>query len=321
MYGINSYQPFQSSAINVPAMSGSPLAMYSNASMLMGPSLAMMTGGSAFPGMMGSMMMENLMPLMMQQMMMQQMQIMLVISIMQMMQQQQQSTGSGMPYTGLSPSYLPSSGFYGYDYSNNNSYQSSRYAGSNFDTGQYNPASLSSGTTSLDGVPWFSQFDSSHVPGAGSMACFRASVAMAKAGGATVLGPNSRIQVATGENKSGNISVNRENAIKGRNYIDSQLDKGKPVVVGVSYAAGKDYNVDHITDHFVTITGKGQDEQGRTYYTFNDPGTTNKKTGSDDNKLNRFYVDSKTGKMYRPPNSSGTIAGKDYEVAMVRRNA
>ncbi|MGV8125394.1 MAG: hypothetical protein AB2L14_37085 [Candidatus Xenobiia bacterium LiM19] len=44
-------------------------------------------------------------------------------------------------------------------------------------------------------------------------------------------------------------------------------------------------------------------------------------TGSDDNKYNRFYVDSKTGKMYRPPNSSGTIAGKDCEVAMVRRNA
>jgi len=326
MYGINSYNPFQSTGINTYSMYSSPLAMYSNASMLMGSPLYSMAGGSYYSGMMGSMMMENMMPMLMQQIMMQQMQAMVALSIMQMMQQQQMGINSGMPYTGLSPSYLPSSGFSGYDYGNqNHSYNNysygNRYYDSSFSSEQYDPANLSGKSTSLDDVPWFSQFDSSHVPGAGSMACFRASVAMAKAGGATVLGPNARIQVATAENGSGNISVNKQNAIKGREYIDNQLEKGKPVVVGVSYAAGRDYNVDHITDHFVTITGKGVDEQGRTYYTFNDPGTTNKKTGSDDNKYNRFYVDSKTGKMYRPPNNSGTIASKDYEISMVRRNA
>ncbi|MBZ4418617.1 LysM peptidoglycan-binding domain-containing protein [Myxococcus sp. RHSTA-1-4] len=170
-------------------------------------------------------------------------------------------------------------------------------------------------------VPFYSQYEAGHGFTPGDTSCFKAATAMAAATGARVTGPDKRIQVATSENGLGQITVNPEKAREGRSYIDSQLSAGKPVVVGVSHKDAS-YNADGLTDHFVVITGKGQDAQGRTYYTFHDPGTRHTDKGSDANPNNRFYVDDSTGKMFRAgTEASGKIITRRYEVSMVRPNA
>jgi hypothetical protein len=337
MFGIGFGMQFQSTSMMMPFMGvspmmgmggGFPMAMYVNASMLMGPQVGTgMIAGMGYPGMMsGNMMMGNMMPMLMQQMMLQQMQMLMMLQMMMLVSQMQRGSNAGMPYTGVNPGFLPPpymGGFPGGPYGLGPGMRpGGQYGlGPGIGPGGLSAANLGNGVATANGVPWFSQFDGRHVPDAGSMACFRACVAMARAAGVNVLGPGSRIQVGTGEDGSGRLSVNRQAAIEGQNYIDKELNQGDPVVVGVSYAAGRDYNVDQLTDHFVIITGRGQDSNGRTYYTFNDPGTTNGGSGSDKNQQNRFYVDEKTGKLYRPGNGQGGLAGKNYEVAMVRRNA
>ncbi|NOK18623.1 LysM peptidoglycan-binding domain-containing protein [Corallococcus carmarthensis] len=170
-------------------------------------------------------------------------------------------------------------------------------------------------------VPYYSQFENGHGYTASDTACFKAATAMAGASGANVLGPDRRIQVGKSENSVGALTVDSKKAAEGRNYIDKQLDSGKPVVVGVSHKDAT-YNADGLTDHFVTITGRGVDDKGRTYYTFHDPGTTNASKGKDTNPNNRFYVDDKTGNMYRPGKAAnGYVTDRHYDVAMVRRNA
>lgn len=73
-------------------------------------------------------------------------------------------------------------------------------------------------------------------------------------------------------------------------YITACLDAGVPVMVGVNHtfaysrAAG---NNDKTTDHWLTIIGKGQDEDGK-YFSYTDPGTSYEKTGTN-TKLNRLY--------------------------------
>jgi len=171
-------------------------------------------------------------------------------------------------------------------------------------------------------TPWVSQYDASKVERAGDKACFRAAVVMAAGAGATVTGPDRRIQVATGDDPNGGVTVDAAAARRGRAYIDGQLDAGKPVVVGVDHRSGRNSdNVDSITDHFVVITGRGTDEQGRTYYTFNDPATRHQPRGADSNPNNRFYVDAETGNLYRPGPTDGNVVTRHFEVSMVRPNA
>jgi murein DD-endopeptidase MepM/ murein hydrolase activator NlpD len=168
-------------------------------------------------------------------------------------------------------------------------------------------------------VPYYSQYEAGHGYTPGKESCFKAAVAMAKAAGATVMGSNDKTQVATGEDSKGQVTVDPKKAAQGRKYIDSQLDAGKPVVVGVSHKDAN-YNVDKLTDHFVVITGRGVDDKGRTYYTFHDPGTTQQAKGADTNPNNRFYVDD-NGKMYRPgKQATGYVTDRQLEVSMVRHN-
>ncbi|NTX35291.1 LysM peptidoglycan-binding domain-containing protein [Myxococcus sp. CA033] len=170
-------------------------------------------------------------------------------------------------------------------------------------------------------TPWISQYDASQVERAGDKACFRAATAMARQSGANVTDVTRRIQVATGEGPNG-ITVDRQAAERGRNYIDQQLAAGKPVVVGVNHKSTANVgNADGITDHFVVITGRGVDQQGRTYYTFNDPATRNQSRGADTNPNNRFYVDENTGGLTRPGPRTGYVVGRQFDVSMIRPNA
>lgn len=168
-------------------------------------------------------------------------------------------------------------------------------------------------------VPFYSQFVGGHGFTPGSTACFRAATAMAAQAGAHVLGPDQRIQVATGERSDGSVTIDAARATEGRSYIDQQLDAGRPVVVGVSHRDAS-YNVDRITDHFVVVTGRGTDADGSTYYTFHDPSTRYAERGSDTNAANRFHV-GENGLMYSDGRrAAGPVLDRHIEVSMVRRN-
>lgn len=167
-------------------------------------------------------------------------------------------------------------------------------------------------------VPFYSQFDSAHVPAAGNTACFRACKAMAAQAGANANG--SVIQVATGENRDGTVNVNADRARQGREYMDSELRAGRPVVVGVSHKANGGYN-EGITDHYVLITGRGVDDSGRTYYSFHDPATRQSSVGSDANTANRFYLDEQSGKLTHAGSmGTGYVVDRHFEISQVVRN-
>jgi LysM repeat protein len=172
-------------------------------------------------------------------------------------------------------------------------------------------------TTVHTRTPWYNQMEGGHGFAPGSTACFRASSAMARAGGGHVRGPGDGTQVATHRDANAHVTVNRAAAQQGIGHIDSELNAGRPVVIGVTHPGGRGHNMnaDGVTDHFVTVTGRGVDEQGRLYYTINDPGT---RFGQDSRSTNRMYVDPSTGNLYKPGNALPGLAGERYELTTVR---
>ncbi len=127
---------------------------------------------------------------------------------------------------------------------------------------------------------------------------------------------------------SGRLEVDPAQARQARAYLDSQLDQGLPVMVGVDRKDGSK-NPDGVTDHFVVVTGRGVDDEGRVFYTFHDPAARKAANGSDANPNNRFFVDQRTGALYRDgtDGNQSKLGGKDnpnyrqrYEVSEVRQN-
>lgn len=122
------------------------------------------------------------------------------------------------------------------------------------------------------------------------------------------------IQIGVRQDIKGRLVVDGDQVRRGGEYIDEMLDRGYPVMVGVSHK-GKGQgpsNPDNLTDHWVTITGRDYDKDGRLYYTFEDPGSSRVPT-------DRFYVDDATGRLFRMGDGkSKKVGGKDYEVATVQ---
>lgn len=173
-------------------------------------------------------------------------------------------------------------------------------------------------------VPWISQYDPNvelkdwrgnviptewpappdgGTPRRGSprdIACAAAAKEMLNRAGATWSGRS--IDVADAKDANGRIVPNPARARQGRDAIDAQLDAGKPVLVGVMWNTPTPGLNGGNADHFVVITGRGVDEQGRVFYTFNEPGVSANRgdVGTDARKENRFYVDESTGMLYRP---------------------
>jgi peptidoglycan hydrolase-like protein with peptidoglycan-binding domain len=161
------------------------------------------------------------------------------------------------------------------------------------------PVASSGGPNAHVNVPWFSQFDGSHGYTPGGASCKPTSMAMAHAVGAH---PTERT-LSGGRNMT--------------NYIDSQLAQGKPVLGTVQHTSNHGSGA-----HVVVITGHGTDSQGRSYYTFNDPGTTHREMGVDTNPNNRLYVNPSTGALTRPgTNLSGPVYQQNYQLSFVRQNA
>jgi peptidoglycan hydrolase-like protein with peptidoglycan-binding domain len=165
-------------------------------------------------------------------------------------------------------------------------------------------------------VPWYSQYDSTHVERAGDTACFRACRAMARAVGALVPADTHRsIQVATSEDDEGRVITTPERTAAARAYIDGELEKRRPVAVGVSHKKAS-YNTDHITDHFVLVYGRVQ-EAGGMVYLYNDPGTRHEATG----RGGRFRVDAGNGNLVHDGAvAKGFVVARHTELSMVVRN-
>jgi peptidoglycan hydrolase-like protein with peptidoglycan-binding domain len=161
------------------------------------------------------------------------------------------------------------------------------------------PVSSSGGPNAHVNVPWYSQFDGSHGYTPGGASCKPTSMAMAHAVGTH---PTERT-ISGGRNMT--------------NYIDSQLAQGKPVLGTVQHTSNHGSGA-----HVVVITGHGTDSQGRSYYTFNDPGTTHREMGVDTNPNNRLYVNPSTGALTRQgTNLSGPVYQQNYQLSFVRQNA
>ncbi|GMU58944.1 MAG: hypothetical protein AMXMBFR34_07070 [Myxococcaceae bacterium] len=117
--------------------------------------------------------------------------------------------------------------------------------------------------------------------------------------------PSQRIQVALAETTSGRIEADTSAALRARDYIDRCLESGRPALVGVSTVSlAADRHNEGITEHFVTISGRGVDDAGRAFYEFRDPGAGGA-TG-------RFYVDPDTGKLFKPGKNLAQLNGRGY---------
>jgi len=118
--------------------------------------------------------------------------------------------------------------------------------------------------------------------------------------------------MARAENNNGAITGARDDFARGVTYIDRCLEAGRPVIVGLSHS-NKDYNLDRITDHFVIIKGRGVDEEGRVYYTYDDPAT------SGVNREGRFFVDPRSSMLFRPPTFEHPrrVDERGYQVSQV----
>jgi hypothetical protein len=102
--------------------------------------------------------------------------------------------------------------------------------------------------------------------------------------------------LATQDTISESIYIHKECYEKAINYLDEELGKGNPVMVGVDYKSGHPGNYDKITDHWVVITARRSDEWG-VYYTYMEV-AQRETSGHEENPelgtstdINRFYFD------------------------------
>ena len=183
-------------------------------------------------------------------------------------------------------------------------------------------------------VEWISQFDNG-----GGTACFDACKKILVNSG---LSDNSALrssmfQIAT-ENKNvlqskkqdDYLMIDSQIAKNSIEYLDSELESGYPVLVGVDYEFDRkiklkngtiDYpnRTDFTTDHYIVIVGRKYDEKKNLHYLFYDVGTNSinekqYKAGSNDN--NRLYLKAD----YSLRGESQIPSKHFYVVTQIRRN-
>ena len=88
------------------------------------------------------------------------------------------------------------------------------------------------------------------------------------------------------------IIVLENGAKKAIQYLDQELEKGNPILVGVRHSffiegvdSHGEWNYDKSTDHFIVIIGRGNDK-GQRFFRFYEVGTSHEDKGThDENKL------------------------------------
>ncbi|WP_449388389.1 hypothetical protein [Chryseobacterium lineare] len=125
--------------------------------------------------------------------------------------------------------------------------------------------------------------------------------------------PDGYIALSKEINKHTKLEYLSDGLKEGIKYIDSELDKGHPILIGVNHDLNYrgEGNNDHTTDHFVVVIGRGCDI--KPFYLFYDVGTRYKEKGMSD--FNKLYV-------YENKIEGKTAydASKTYTVAQIRRN-
>ncbi|MEP7095348.1 MAG: hypothetical protein ABI793_14900 [Flavobacterium sp.] len=167
-----------------------------------------------------------------------------------------------------------------------------------------------------DKVKWQTQFDSKWGNyNAQSSACKKTCDDILIKSGLTATSLDRLFQTAIENDTHTKLIIDSEISKKGIIYLDSELEKGNPVQVGVDHDLNYkiDNNKDHSTDHFIVIVGRGCDNN-KIFYTFYDVGTSFEEKGASDN--NRLYLDT----------SDNSIKGKTvynnnlYTVTQIRKN-
>ncbi|GHU63118.1 hypothetical protein FACS1894160_4490 [Bacteroidia bacterium] len=130
---------------------------------------------------------------------------------------------------------------------------------------------------------------------------------MLNAAGKTLSG--TRIDMVQSNN--GSAGAASTTAQSGINAINSALERGEPIIVGVDYKAGSG-NANGITDHFITIVGRTVQANGTTQYHYFDPATSSQSAGTSSNNV----LTLSGGKL------TGTFSnnGWNYTVSEVRTN-
>lgn len=170
-----------------------------------------------------------------------------------------------------------------------------------------------------DKVTWISQFNKSEIKD-GKMqtdGCWRTSQKLLMSAGLSKTSGYKDGMITTAKENDEHTSIALTTVAKaGVDYIDAQLEKGNPVLIGVDHTRNYRHNGnlinDHTTDHYVTIVGRSC-ENGKTYYRFYEVGTSWAHIGQhSNNKL--FLGDDFSLKGYKQNGS------KEYTVSQVRKN-
>lgn len=175
-------------------------------------------------------------------------------------------------------------------------------------------------------VPWYSQHVDHGAVKGGPKSCNPMVKEMMKDSKAHVVPRGSdeasNFNIADSKDALGRINPNPARAAEALAYIDGQLEAQRPVMVGVAWRTPSPGGNGGNADHYVVVTGRGVDEQGRRFYTFHDPGSKGVEKGGDSCPTNRFYVDEKTNMLFRAGLQRAVMYSSDarYEVSQVRKN-
>lgn len=137
--------------------------------------------------------------------------------------------------------------------------------------------------------------------------------------------PNNVIQTAV-ENDD-QVVILAEGAKKAIKYIDQELEKGNPILVGMRHSFFKyieekkdeyihshdEWNYDKSTDHFIVIIGRGYFEEKR-YFLFYEVGTSYRDKGTHDK--NRLFINDDFSITGNPQHNTSRI----YTLTHVRGN-
>ena len=164
-------------------------------------------------------------------------------------------------------------------------------------------------------VKWKSQFSAEFGNlEAQQTACLRACVAICKNAGVKRPGQNSTNVIQTAKEVGNDLVIDEENSKKGVDYINTELERGFPMVVGVNHTIGNNYN-EKTTDHFIVIVGKGFDNNRKqVFYTYYEVGKRLKQDGM--NVDNKLYLQDNGALSQDTKNN----LGHKYTVTQVRKN-
>ncbi|WP_267404248.1 MULTISPECIES: glycoside hydrolase family 104 protein [unclassified Chryseobacterium] len=165
-------------------------------------------------------------------------------------------------------------------------------------------------------IKWQTQFD----PKWGSrdrqlVACKRTCDDILINNGLKATSPSRIYQTAIENDSHTKLIINNQISKDAIAYLDSELEKGHPVQVGVDHGLGYkiNNNLDHSTDHFVVIVGRKCDGD-KCYYIFYDVGTIYKEKGAND--ANRLYLDKEEYSL----KGKTVYNGHFYTVTQIRKN-